>query len=149
MKISKDTIQKLREKTGAPVMVSKKALEKSGGDFEKALEYLKEEADVLSSKKESRVAKTGIIECYVHAGKIGVLVEVRCETDFVARNPEFKEFARDIAMQIAASNPRDVKELLEGNFIKDLNITVSDYLKQTTSKFGEKIEISRFSRLEL
>ncbi len=149
MTISRDAIQSLRDKTGVSVMACKRALERAAGDSEKALEYLKEENAALASQKNKRETKAGIIQSYVHGGKIGVLVELRCETDFVARNPEFQNFARELAMQIAASAPQTVQELLVQPYIKNLEIKVSDYLKEAIGKFGENIEISRFARLEL
>src|SRR3990167_5603672 len=119
MSASKEKIQELREKTGVSVMACKKALEDAGGDFEKALSLLKEVSATLALKKEGRETKTGIIQSYVHGGKIGVLVELKCETDFVARNPEFQEVAKEIAMQVAASDPQNVEELLAGPYIRD------------------------------
>lgn len=106
-----DAIKKLREKTNAGVVDCKKALRESGGDVEKAIEILRKQGISMASKKVGREAKEGRIESYIHlGGKIGVLVEVNCETDFVARNDAFKTFVRDIAMQIAASNPLYVKK---------------------------------------
>lgn len=147
--ISKEKIRELRAKTGVSVMTCKQALERARGDFDKALEYLKEANAVLASKKSERSTKAGIIEGYVHADRIGVLVELKCETDFVARSPEFKALAHELAMQIAASAPGDVAELLSQPFIRKLDISVADFLKEAVGKFGENIEISRFSRLEL
>lgn len=99
-------IKKLREKTGISMNLCKKALEESGGNFEKALIILRKEGESIAEKKSERKAKEGVIEAYVHnTGKIGVLVDIRCETDFVAKNESFKAFAHDIAMHIAASNP--------------------------------------------
>ncbi len=106
-----DAIKRLREKTNAGVIDCKKALRESGGDVEKAVEILRKQGAALASKKSGRAAKDGRIESYIHSGgKIGVLVEVNCETDFVARNDDFRIFVRDIAMQIAASNPLYVKK---------------------------------------
>ena len=147
--ISKDIIQSLREQTGVSVMACKRALEKAEGDIEKALSYLKEENAAAASKKSSRETKSGIIQSYVHGGKIGVLVELKCETDFVARNPEFQEVAKEIAMQVAASDPQNVEELLAGPYIRDSSKIAEDFLKEAVGKFGEKIEISRFIRFEL
>ena len=147
--ISKDIIQSLREQTGVSVMACKRALEKAEGDIKKALSYLKEENAVTASKKSSRETKSGIIQSYVHGGKIGVLVELKCETDFVARNPEFQEVAKEIAMQVAASDPQNVEELLAGPYIRDSSKIAEDFLKEAVGKFGEKIEISRFIRFEL
>ncbi len=109
--ITAEMVKELREKTGAGMMECKKALEASNGDMEKAIVYLRERGMAAAQKKASRVAKEGLITSYIHAGgKIGVLVEINCETDFVARNDEFKELAKDIAMQIAAAKPLYVKK---------------------------------------
>lgn len=101
-----DAIRKLREKTNAGVVDCKRALRDAGGDIDKAIEILRKQGISMASKKAGRQAREGRIESYVHlGGKIGVLVEVNCETDFVARNDDFKSFVKDIAMQVAASNP--------------------------------------------
>lgn len=106
-----DAIKKLREKTNAGVVDCKKALHEAGGDVEKAIEILRKQGISLASKKSGREAKEGRVESYIHlGGKIGVLVEVNCETDFVARNDDFKTFVKDMAMQVAASNPLYVKK---------------------------------------
>lgn len=110
MKIKSSDIKKLRQITKAGIMDCKTALLEAQGDFKKALNILKRKGAIIAAKKAGREAHEGIIEAYVHAnGKIGVIVEVSCETDFVARNPEFKEMAHEIAMQIAASNPKYIK----------------------------------------
>ena len=106
MELNLDLIKRLREKTGAGVGSCKEALTQSKGDMEKAVEFLRKKGLSLASRKATRVAKQGLIDSYIHlGGKIGVLLEVNCETDFVARNEDFKRFVRDIALQIAASNP--------------------------------------------
>src|SRR6266704_5321769 len=105
MAISVDDIKKLRDQTGAGMMKAKEALTESGGDFDKAVLWLREKGEATAAKKADREARAGLIESYVHSGRIGVLVEVNCETDFVARTADFKEFARDIAMHVAAANP--------------------------------------------
>ena len=105
MTISIDDIKKLRELTGAGMMKAKEALVEANGDFEKAQELLRKAGVVSAAKKADREARNGLIEAYVHGGKIGVLVEVNCETDFVARTDDFKTFARDIALQVAATSP--------------------------------------------
>lgn len=110
MAISTKDIKKLREQTKAPMMDCKKALEENGGDFDKAVEWLKKKGALLVAKKADRDASEGVIVSYVHSNnKIGVLLELNCETDFVARNKEFKELAQEIAMQVAASNPQYVR----------------------------------------
>lgn len=105
--ITAEMVKALREKTGAGMMDCKRALQETGGDTEKAIEYLREKGLAAAAKRAGRTAAEGIVEAYIHlGGKLGVLVEVNCETDFVARTPEFREFARDIAMQVAAANPQ-------------------------------------------
>jgi elongation factor Ts len=105
MAVAVEDIKKLRDTTGAGMMKAKEALEASGGDFDKAVAYLREKGEATAAKRAEREARAGVIEGYVHSGRIGVLVEVNCETDFVARTDDFKSFARDIAMQVAATNP--------------------------------------------
>jgi elongation factor Ts len=110
MAISAAQVKELREKTGAGMMDCKKALTEANGDMEKAIEILREKGLAAAAKKAGRVAAEGLVESYIHAGgRIGVLVEVNCETDFVAKTEEFRSFVRDIAMQIAAMNPKYVK----------------------------------------
>ncbi len=105
MAVNIKDIQKLRQQTGAGMMKAKEALESTDGDFDKAIIYLREKGEATAAKKSEREARAGLIEAYVHGGRIGVIVEINCETDFVARTVEFKEFARDVAMHIAATNP--------------------------------------------
>jgi elongation factor Ts len=144
-----EVISELREQTGMGLMDIKKALEEAGGDKGKALELLKERGAQIMEKKSGRTAAEGVIEAYVHGGKIGVIVEVNCETDFVARSEVFKEFAHDLALQISSMAPENVEELLEQPFIKDSKLTIADYLRDVTGKIGEKVVIKRFSRLAL
>lgn len=144
-----ETIQELRAKTGVSVMAVKKALDRAKGDIKKAEEYLREESSIIASKKADRETKAGVIQGYVHAGRIGVLVRLKCETDFVAKNPDFQNFSKDIAMQIAASEAQNTEELLREPYIKNTSVSVSDYLKEAIGKFGENIEISEFKKLEL
>lgn len=141
-------IAELREQTGMGLMDVKKALEEASGDKSKALELLKERGAQIMEKKADRTAADGLVEAYVHGGKIGVLVEVNCETDFVARGDDFKQFVKDMAMQIASMDPKDVPALLEQDFIKG-NGTVATYLAEVTGKLGEKIVIQRFVRYQL
>ncbi|MBW4061834.1 translation elongation factor Ts [Candidatus Saccharibacteria bacterium] len=105
MAVSIEDIKKLRDATGAGMMKAKEALEAASGDFDKAIEHLRKSGAASAAKKADREARDGVIEGYVHSGRIGVLVEINCETDFVARTEDFKGFARDIAMHIAAANP--------------------------------------------
>lgn len=145
-----EQIKKLRDETGISVSVCKKALEKSGGDTEKAILVLRQEGEKIAEKKAERALKAGIIESYVHATKqIGVLVEARSETDFVAKNKEFQAFVHDIAMHIAAFNPADVSEMLKQQYVKNSEVTTADYIKQAIQKFGENIEICNFIRFSI
>lgn len=147
--ISAQVIKDLRLKTGAGVMDCKKALEEAKGDFEKAQKILASNAQAIARKKAERSTKQGLIEAYIHAGKIGVLLEIACESDFVVRNSEFKDLSHNIAMQIASMNPKDLPELLSGSYIKDEAMTVKDLVDQATAKIGENIQIKRFIRYEL
>ena len=142
-------ITELREQTGMGLMDIKKALEESKGDKKKALVFLAERGAQIMDKKSDRTAAEGLIEAYVHAGKIGVLVELNCETDFVARSESFKEFAHDLSLQISSMAPKTVEELLEQPFIKDSKLSIGNYLRDVTGKLGEKIVIKRFERYVL
>ena len=125
MEVSAAAVKNLREKTGAGMMDCKKALAESGGDLDRAVDYLRQKGLAAASKKASRTASDGAIGAYVHpGGKIGVLVELNCETDFVARTPEFQNLLKDIAMQIAAANPRYIRpeEVPTGDLEKEREI---------------------------
>jgi len=108
MAISAALVKELREKTAAGMLDCKKALEHTDGDIDKAIDYLREKGLASASKKSGRIASEGLVESYIHGGRIGVLIEVNSETDFVAKNAEFKEFVKDMAMQVAAANPKVV-----------------------------------------
>jgi elongation factor Ts len=110
MAISAQDIKKLRDDTGAGMMKAKEALESSDGNYDKAVLWLREKGEATAAKKANREASAGLIESYVHSGRIGVLVEINCETDFVARTEDFKTFARDVAMHVAAANPEYLDE---------------------------------------
>lgn len=146
--VNKDLLVKIRQETGLSVMEIRKALEESNNDETKAHELLKERGAEVMSKKQDRTVKAGWVDAYSHNGRIGVLVEVHCETDFVARNPDFKNFAHDLSLQISSMNPQNVEELLAQPFIKDERQTVNQLLTDLTAKMGEKIVIARFTRYE-
>jgi len=146
--ITVDDIKKLRDRTGLSIMLCKEALEESGGDEAGAVAWLKEKGVETAEKKSERNAKAGLIETYVHAGQVGVILEIRSETDFVAKNSAFKELAHNIAMHIVASDPEDVKELMEQSYIKNPEQNISDYITSAIQKFGENIEVRRFVRYE-
>ncbi|KKQ83598.1 MAG: Elongation factor Ts [Parcubacteria group bacterium GW2011_GWB1_38_8] len=143
--ITVEEIKSLREETGLSIMQCQKALEEVGGDKEKAITLLRKKGAEIASKKSNRTLGAGIVVSYVHAGEtVGVLLELLCETDFVAKNPEFKSVARDIAMHIVAMKPADKNELLEQPFIKDQGQKISDIINSTVQKFGERTEVGQF-----
>jgi elongation factor Ts len=148
--ITADNVKNLRDKTGASMMDCKKALEDVKGNEKKAMKILEEKERLTAMKKSERKAEQGIIEAYVHSNKkIGVLLELKCETDFVAKNEEFKELAHDLAMHIAAMDSPDEKSLLDEPFVKDLSITIKNLIESKIAKLGENIKIGKFTRFEL
>lgn len=149
MQISAKLIKELRDKTGAGVNDCKEALEEAKGDLKKAEEILQKKGFEKAAKKGDRATGSGFIESYVHAGRIGVLVELQCETDFVARTDEFKTLAHEIALQVSSMNPKDTSVLLKQEYIRDASKTIEDLIKAAIAKMGENIVLSRFSRLEL
>lgn len=195
MTISASMVRELREKTNAGMMDCKKALEENSGDFEKAIDWLRKKGLSSAAKKSGRVAAEGCVESYIHGeGRIGVLLEVNCETDFVARTEGFREFVKNIALHVAATAPLSVSSeeipqhlierertvltdkareqgkkedmipkivdgqikkwvaencLLEQAFVKNPDLKVGDYLKETIAKTGENIVVRRFIRFEL
>ncbi len=195
MAVTAAMVKELREKTGAGMLDCKKALEEANGEIEKATEILRKKGLSAAASKAGRVATEGLVESYIHAGgRIGVLVEVNCETDFVAKTDSFREFVKDVAMQIAAANPKYVSReevdaadlekekdilkaqalnegkpahivekmvegrmgkyyeefcLMEQQFIKDPDKTISQLLNEKVSQIGENISIRRFVRFEL
>lgn len=149
MKFSIDDLKKLREDTKAGVSDCRQALEDAAGDYAKAKKLIMERGLEKAAKKGNRETSQGIVESYVHAGRVGVLVEVRCETDFVARTDDFKKLAHELALQVASMNPKNVSELLKGAYIRDAGLTVEALVKQTIAKVGENITVARFTRIEL
>ncbi len=148
--IKANQVKQLRERTGASMMECKKALQESKGDEARALLILRKKDKDIALKKSKREVKQGIIESYVHSnGKIGVLLELNCETDFVARNKEFKELAHDLALHIAGMDSKDEKSLLEEPFVKNEEIIVKDLVEEKIAKLGENIKIGKFVRYEL
>jgi len=143
-------VQRLRSETGAGVMDSKKALEAAKGDFDKAKTILKEKGLASAQKRSDRETKEGVIEAYIHSGgRIGALVELSSETDFVARNDEFRELAREIAMQVAAMDPQDIDELLAQAYIRDASKTIGELVTTLASTTGENVRVRRFARFQL
>ena len=150
MKVSVADIKKLRAKTGAGIADCRKALEESGGDFKKAEALLKSRGAEIASKKKDRATGQGLVETYIHSGgKVGAMVEVNCETDFVAKTDEFKNLAHEVAMQVAAMDPADVEELMKQDYIREAGKTIDQLVKETIAKVGENIVVKRFTRFEL
>lgn len=150
MAIDIKLVKTLRDETQASIADCKKALDESNGDYEKAVVWLQKKGIERAEKKADRETAEGLIESYVHGnGKIGVIVALLCETDFVARTDEFKKLAHEIAMQISAMDPKDVKELLAQEYIRDSKVTIEEMVKQTIGKLGENIVIREFKRFAL
>ncbi len=148
--IKSSQVKKLREKTGVSMMECKKALEESRGNEALALDILCQKGKNIALKKLERETKQGIIEAYIHSNsKVGVLLELNCETDFVARNQEFKSLAHDLAMHIAGMDSQNIKSLLAEPFVKNPEITIKDLIDEKIAKLGENIKVSRFIRYEL
>ncbi len=142
-------VQKLREITGAGVMECKKALDDVSGDFDKAASLIRERGLIKAETKKERAAHSGIIESYVHNDRVGVLLKIHSETDFVARSEPFRELAHNLAMQIAAMEPKDVNTLLTQNYIKNEKETIEELIKETIAKVGENIKVEKFIRYEI
>jgi elongation factor Ts len=149
MQVNLSDLKKLREETSAGVSDCRQALEDAGGDYKKAKSLLMKRGLEKAAKKEGKETSQGIIESYVHGGRVGVLVEVRSETDFVARNEEFKKLAHEIALQVAAMDPKSVAELLKSPYIRDASLTIGELVKQTIAKVGENITVAKFTRIAL
>ena len=158
--VSVEAIKALRDKTSASIDECRKALTAAGGDEKKAIAILRQRGAELAAKRSGRAAAEGRVETYLHHdGKLAVVVEVNCETDFVARTPQFVQFCRDVAMQVAAMNPQQVGDaaagangegsLLAQPFVKDASQTVGDLLKALVATTGENVVIRRFARFGL
>ncbi|MCL5439002.1 MAG: translation elongation factor Ts [Patescibacteria group bacterium] len=149
MKTSVEEIKKLREETQASIADCRKALEESK-DYKGAIAWLRKHGIEKAEKKAERKTGAGLVGSYIHQnGKVGVLISILCETDFVARTDEFKNLAHEIAMQIAAMEPKNVEALLKQEYIRDNSRTIHDLIKEMISKFGENIVIKEFCRFEI
>ena len=147
--ITASQVKDLREKTGAGMMDCKKVLTETDGNEEKAIELLRERGIAKAAKKSGRVAAEGLVEAYVSEdGKVGAVVEVNAETDFVAKNEEFKTFVANVAKQVAEKNPKDVEELLAQDSIEEPGKTVNEVLVGKIATIGENMNIRRFARFE-
>ena len=147
--VTASLVKELREKTGAGMMDCKKVLTETDGDMEKAIELLRERGIAKAAKKSGRIAAEGLVEAYVSEdGKIGAVVEVNSETDFVAKNEEFKTFVMNVAKQVVEKNPKDVEELLSQDSIEVPGKTVNEVLVEKIATIGENMNIRRFERFE-
>lgn len=145
-----ELIKELRDTTGLSFKEIREALEEAGGDKARAIEVLKAHGAALAQKKATRETQEGVIDAYIHATKkIGALVELLCETDFVAKNPLFTELSHELVMHIAAMDPRDAEELLKQPYIKDEDISIQDLITQYIAKLGENIKVGRFIRFAI
>lgn len=142
-------IIKLRELTNAGVMECKRALEEANGDFERAVQIIKEKGLLKAETKKERKAGAGGIFSYIHNKRIGVLLLLRAETDFVVKSEPFQELANEVLMQIAAVNPESVEALLDSPYIKDESKKFSEVIKEAIAKVGENIEVEKFARFEV
>ena len=165
MAVTVDQVRALRESTGAGILECKQALEASDGDFDKAVEALRQKGFATAAKRANRDTTEGVIESYIHTGgRVGALVELGCETDFVARTPEFHQLAHEIAMQVAAMAPAYISaeeiteddhrppaqvSLLQQPYIKDGSRMIADLIQELAAKVGENVKVVRFSRLAL
>ena len=163
--ISTAMIKELREATQCGVMDAKRALEAAGGDMKKARDVIREQGLLSAAKRTDRQTNQGIVEAYIHGGgRIGVLIELNCETDFVANTPDFRQLAKDVAMQVAAMNPLVVTAeertpemegtdaeivLMSQPFIRDSGRSIGDLVKDVIARTGENVRVTRFTRFEL
>jgi elongation factor Ts len=143
-------VKKLREETQASIADIHKAVEESGGDHAKALALLRKRGAEIAEKKKERETGQGLVESYIHGnGKVGSVIVLLCETDFVARTQEFKQLAHELAMQVASMDPKDTKDLLSQDYIRDGSMKIEDLIKQAIGKMGENIVVKDFKRFEL
>lgn len=150
MKNEIEKVKHLRDSTGLSFNEIKKALTEANGDEEKAREILQKIGVRIAAKKSARQVKEGVIDSYIHnTRKVGSMIELLCETDFVARNLEFQKLAHELAMHITAMKPGSIEELLSQPFIRDQDITVKDLMNQYIAKLGENIQVGRFQVFDI
>ncbi|OGN10367.1 MAG: translation elongation factor Ts [Candidatus Yanofskybacteria bacterium RIFCSPHIGHO2_02_FULL_41_11] len=148
--MNSENIKKIRDLTGLSFNEIRKALEEAADDVQKALENLKAKGAMIADKKSSRQLKDGIVDAYIHSTrKVGCILELLCETDFVARNEEFRGLAHELAMHITAMKPQNVDDLLGQDYVKDPSRTVKDFINQHVAKLGENIQVGRFEIFEI
>lgn len=150
MSVDIKLLKQLRNETQASVSDCRQALEESGGDYKRALEWLRKKGVEKAEKKASQEVSQGIIDSYIHQNsRVGAMVELLCETDFVARTSEFKHLAHELCLQIASMNPKDNSVLLKQEYVRDPSKTIGDLIKETIMKVGENIVVKRFQRFSV
>ena len=146
MKVSIEDVKRLREKTSAGIADCRMALEEAGGKMDEAIEILRKKGLERAEKKGDRQVKAGLVFSYVHhTGRVGSMVALACETDFVAKTDEFRNLGRELAMQVAASRPLSVEEFLKENYNRDSSKTIGELVKEVIGKLGENIQVIDFS----
>lgn len=149
-KVSINQIKQLRDATGAGIMAVRNALQETDGNFKKAQAILKKKGLAKAEKKKGRETKAGLVASYVHVtGRVGVLVALGCETDFVAQTEDFKKLAHELCLQVASMKPKNVKVLMSQEYIRDPKMTVEELVKQTIGKLGENIKVEEIVRVEI
>jgi len=150
MTLNVKDIRKIREETGAGVLDAKEALQKAKGDFEKAKKHLIKKGVKKAEKKAGRDANDGLVYSYIHTGgKVGAMILVACETDFVAKTDDFKTLCHNLTMQVCASEFKDIKELLNSEYLREPDKKISDLVTEATAKLGEKIEIVKYIKYSI
>ncbi len=149
MAIDVNLIKQLREETGAGIADCREALEEAGGNLEEAKKVIKKKGLDKAVSKSDRETGAGIVETYSHGGRVGVLVEVMCETDFVAKTEDFKTLAHELALQVASMRAENAEEILKQEYVRDPGQTVDQLIKGVIGKVGENIKVGRISRIEL
>jgi elongation factor Ts len=149
MAINIDDLKKLREETGAGIADVRQALEEAEGSVDKARDIIKQKGLDKAASKSDREVKAGVVEVYSHGGRVGVLVELLCETDFVAKTDDFKNLAHELALQVASMKPESVADLMAQPYIRENSQTVDQLIKSVVAKLGENIQIGRFERIAL
>lgn len=149
MAVNIEDLKKLREETGAGIADVRAALEESEGNLEKAKEVLKKKGLDKASKKADREVRAGLVDVYSHGGRVGVVLELLCETDFVAKTEDFKNLAHEISLQIISMNPENSEQLMDQEYIRDNSLKISDLIHSAVGKLGENIQIGKFCRIAL
>lgn len=149
MAVNIDDLKKLREETGAGIADVRSALEEAKGDAAKAREIIKKKGFDKAASKSDREVKAGLVDVYSHGGRVGVILELLCETDFVAKTDDFKNLAHELCLQVASMKPAGVGELLEQEYVRDGSMTIEALIKSVIAKLGENIQVGRFERVGL